>query len=100
MSVRDRLAQVKRLIRQGKFEIGNSAFHALKPGEKRTATVQVFDHEDAAGMIIQWSEVGTGFGEITIRGDKHTNEWSVDTESMGPSWCARIFRIIEKRMQA
>lgn len=99
--IEEDLRTAKELVRDGKFEIANTAFHVhdTKRELERTCTVTVFDHEKAAGMIIQWSEVGTGFGEITIRGDKETGQWTVDTEAMSPRWCARMFRVIEERMR-
>lgn len=56
----------------------------------RTAQAMPFVNEKGCGLIIHWSELGTGFGELTIYCDKETGEWSVDTETMGPDWVGRM----------
>ena len=95
------LEQLKQAVKEGKFEIGNAAYHqhAGRPTEERTATVEVFDHELSAGMVISWSAKGIGFGQLTIAKRKETGEWHVDDERMSAEFCASIFRLIEARMQ-
>lgn len=95
------LEQIKRAAREGKIEIGNSAFHQHQaiPTIDRTATIEVFDHELSAGMVISWSAKGIGFGQITIAKHKDDGKWYVDDEHMSAEFCASIFRLIEARMQ-
>lgn len=57
--------------------------------------VAVFNHEQACGFNVQWSEQGTGFGEFTVAVDKKTGEARCDLEGMGPDWIgAMLMRLV------
>jgi hypothetical protein len=93
------LSKLKEAAAQGRVEIGNTARlqHETRPQQERTATLQAFDRETHVGLLIQWSELGVGFGEITIAVSRLTGKCTIDTEEMGPEFCSRIFHELAKR---
>jgi hypothetical protein len=54
------------------------------------ADIAVFDHGDACGFVVSWSEAGYGFGEFTFFLDKATGEFHGDTECTDPDHVGRI----------
>lgn len=77
-----RLAEAKRLVTEGKVEIGNEAFHF---GDNAVVTKGIQN-----GLIFQWSRRGVGFGELTMV--VRDGQLHVDTECMGLDFTLDILR--------
>ena len=54
------------------------------------ATLSVFSSERAFGVVVNFSEAGFGFGEITLAVDKATGEARCDLEEMRPEFCGKL----------
>ncbi len=57
-------------------------------------TMRPFNNDKYCGLVVSWVRRGVGFGEITISCEKETGEWAVDTEHMGPEFCAGVFEAL------
>ena len=54
------------------------------------STLSVFDHAEAFGVVVNFSEAEFGFGEITLSVDKTTGEALCDLEEMSPATCGKF----------
>ena len=77
-----RLAEAKRLVSEGKFEIGNEAF---KKGLNSVAVI-----ECPHGLLFQWFRDGIGFGEIYL--GIRNGVFVIDTECMGTEFVLDVIR--------
>jgi hypothetical protein len=78
-----RLEQAKRLIAEGKFEIGNEAANR---GD-HAVVVQACPN---GGLLFQWSRPGVGFGEIFIAAKD--GSLRTDVEGMGDEFVLDVIR--------